>query len=176
MPYTDAQKRQHIIEIQTYLHAISFMNTAIPQIIPSGIYNRETITAVKAFQREYDLPETGSIDPITWNKIVSVYRSYIRIEPMPYNAFPSEKYIAHIGEKGQIIYILQAMLVDISNSYDNAPKISVTGEYDIATYEMVRFFQRKTGLPQSGNVDSTTWNMLVLYCEHINNILLKNGT
>ena len=96
------------------------------------------------------------------------------IDSIPYNAFPSERYIARIGDSGQIIYILQAMLVDISNNYDNTPNISVTGEYDKATSDMVKFFQKKTCLSQSGNVDSITWNMLVIYCEHINNILFKN--
>lgn len=174
MAYIDSQKRQHINEIQTYLHAISFMNGNIPRVTPNGMFNNETIIAVRAFQREYNLKETGNIDPVTWNKIVSVYRSYININPIPYNAFPSERYIARIGDSGQIIYILQAMLVDISNNYDNAPNISVTGEYDKATSDMVKFFQKKTGLSQSGNVDSITWNMLVIYCEHINNILFKN--
>lgn len=174
MAYSEAQKRQHIVEIQTYLHAVSYINSAIPRIVPNGIYNNEMIFAVRAFQREYGLQETGSVDPVTWNKIVSVYRSHIMAEPMAYNAFPSAKYVAHAGEKGQIIYILQAMLADISSNYDNAPDIAVTGEYNKETSGMVRFFQKKSGLPQSGNVDSTTWNMLVTVSEHINSTSLKN--
>jgi len=173
MAYNEAQKKQHIIELQTYLYAISFINSNIPPIAPIGVYNKETIIAVRAFQHEYGLPETGSTDPVTWNKIVSVYRSYIRTEPMPYNIFPSETYVAHSGENGQLIYILQAMLADIGNNYDNSPNLNVCGNYNRETSEMVRFFQRKVGLPQSGNVDSSTWNMLVACCEHINNTLLR---
>lgn len=174
MAYSEAQKRQHIVEVQTYFHAISYINDKIPRIVPNGVYNKETILAVRAFQREYGLPETGSVDPVTWNKIVNVYRSHITAEPLKYNVFPSAKYVAHIGEKGQIIYILQAMLTDISSNYDNAPDIAVTGEYNRETSEMVRFFQKKVGLPQSGNVDSTTWNMLVTVSEHISSTLLRN--
>lgn len=173
MAYNEVQKRQHIIELQTYLHAISYINTEIPRIVPNGIYSKETIFAVRAFQREYGLSETGSTDPVTWNKIVSVYREYTRTEPVAYNAFPSASYVAHVGEHGQIVYILQAMLNDIGNNYDNAPKITVGGEYNKETSEAVRFFQKKIGLPQSGNVDSGTWNMLVTVCEHINSTLLR---
>ncbi|MCM1506581.1 MAG: peptidoglycan-binding protein [Ruminococcus flavefaciens] len=174
MAYNEVQKRQHIVELQTYLYAISFINKEIPQVAPSGVYNRETIFAVRAFQHEYGLQETGSTDPATWNKIVSVYRSYLRAEPMPYNAFPSSSYVAHMGENGQLIYILQAMLGEICDSYDNAPSLTVCGNYNKDTSDTVRFFQKKVGLPQSGNVDSGTWNMLVTCCEHISNTSLRN--
>ncbi|MDE5772124.1 MAG: peptidoglycan-binding protein [Ruminococcus sp.] len=173
MAYTNAQKKQHIMELQTYLNAISFVNGQIPKIVPDGIYGKETIFAVKMFQREYGLSETGNTDPVTWNKVVSVYRSYIRSEPVPYNVFPSASYVAHLGEQGQIIYVLQAMLNDLGNNYDNAPKVDVCGHYNMETSNAVRFIQKKIGLPQSGNVDSMGWNMLVSCCEHINNTLLR---
>lgn len=173
MAYSESQKKQHIIELQTYLYAISFINKEIPPVTPSGIYNKETVFAVKTFQHEYGLPETGSTDPATWNKVVSVYRSYIRVAPIPYDVFPSENYVAHLGENGQLIYILQAMLADICRNYDNSPELTVCGNYNMDTSEMVRFFQKKIGLPQSGNVDSSTWNMLVTCCEHINSTSLR---
>ncbi|MDE5620646.1 MAG: peptidoglycan-binding protein [Ruminococcus sp.] len=173
MAYTNAQKKQHIMELQTYLNAISFVNGHIPSLVPDGIYGKETIFAVRMFQREYGLSETGNTDPVTWNKVVSVYRSYIHTEPVAYNVFPSASYVAHLGEQGQIIYILQAMLNDVGNNYDNAPKVDVCGHYNMETSNAVRFLQRKIGLPQSGNIDSTAWNMLVSCCEHINNTLLR---
>lgn len=173
MAYNEAQKRQHIVELQTYLYAISFINMEIPPVVPSGVYNRETVFAVKAFQHEYGLQETGSTDPATWNKIVNVYRSYIRADPMPYDVFPSQSYVAHNGENGQLIYILQAMLGTICSSYDNSPELTVCGNYNKETSEAVRFFQKKVGLLQSGNVDSGTWNMLVTCCEHINSTHFK---
>ena len=56
MAYTNAQKKQHIYELQTYLYAISLFNDKIPQVIPDGVYDSETSIAVRAFQREYGLP------------------------------------------------------------------------------------------------------------------------
>ena len=155
MAYSNAQRKQHIYELQTYLHAIALMNSRIPLIIPDGIYGNETIIAVKAFQREYGLPDTGNTDSATWNKIVSVYKEMQKSSPLPYAVFPSSKYVAAKGDSGQLIYILQAMLSDIGKSYDNT------------TAEAVRRFQRWSGLPQNGKVDSGTWNMLVHCCEHM---------
>ena len=167
MAYSNAQRKQHIYELQTYLHAIALMNSKIPLIIPDGTYGNETIIAVKAFQREYGLPDTGNTDSATWNRIVSVYKGIQHSAPLPYAVFPSAKYVAAKGDSGQLVYILQAMLSDIGKSYDNAPNVDICGRYDDSTAEAVTRFQRWSGLPQNGKVDSGTWNMLVRCCEHM---------
>ena len=53
MAYTDEQKKQHILEVQQYLYAISMFDDRIPQILPSGKYDDETAEAVKVFQKIY---------------------------------------------------------------------------------------------------------------------------
>lgn len=168
MAFTSNQKKQHIRELQTYLHAISYFNDNIPRIIPDGFYGKETALAVRAFQREYGLPETGNTDFATWNKIVSVYRSYLYTAPIAYNIFPSVSYVMRQGDSGLLVYILQAMLNDLGNQHDNMHKLSVSGNYNEATSQAVSDFQRRMGLPQNGSVDSGTWNMLVKASEHIN--------
>lgn len=168
MAYTNAQKKQHIRELQTYLYGISFFDGRIPRIIPDGIYGRETAVAVRALQREYGIAETGNTDSATWDKIVSVYQAYQHSNPIAYNIFPSSGYVVRQGDKGLVVYILQAMLNDLGIKYDNMPAIAVSGKYNAPTAEAVKLFQMKTGLPQSGSVDSGTWNMLVRASEHIN--------
>ena len=171
MAYTNAQRRQHILELQKYLYAISLYNKKIPQIFPDGIYDQETAIAVRAFQREYGLPETGNTDPATWNKIVAVYRSYLNAEPIAYNVFPSPGYVVRSGDKGQLVYIIQAMLDDIGEKYENAPCVDICGSFNSATSDAVKLFQKRVGLQQTGTVDSGTWNMLVRCCEHIDSTI-----
>ena len=161
------------MELQTYLHAIALMNDKIPVIVPDGVYSNETAEAVRAFQREYGLPQTGAADPATWNSIVSVYRGYLSGAPIPYAAFPSAGYKAHPGDHGLLIYIIQAMLSDIGEKYDNAPPVKICGDYDDPTSAAVKRFQQWCGIPQSGQVDSGTWNMLVRCCEHISHTGVK---
>ena len=163
MPYTDEQKKEHIRELQGYLYGISLFDKRIPQVLPCGEYNEDTVKAVEAFQREYGLPITGETDPVTWNMIALVYRNYLEGEPAAYHAFPSRDYRAVIGDSGELIYIIQAMLWKAAAWYDNMPKISVCGEYDKNTEEAVRVFQHCCGLPESGSVDCITWNMLVRF-------------
>ncbi|MBR2283348.1 MAG: peptidoglycan-binding protein [Ruminococcus sp.] len=169
MAYTNAQRRQHIYELQTYLHAISLMNDSIPQVIPSGVYDSDTSAAVRAFQREYGLPETGSTDPVTWNRIVGVYRSMLSAQPVPYAVFPSPGYVAKPGDTGQVIYVVQVMLCCIGRRYDNMQQPEICGSFTEETAAAVRQFQQWCGLPQNGRVDSATWNMLVSCCEHLCN-------
>ncbi len=171
MAFTPKQKRDHIHEIQRYLHAISYMNEKIPRIIPDGFYGRETAIAVRAFQRDYGLPETGSVDPATWNKIVSVYREYLNAKPLPFDVFPSPGYVVREGDSGLFVYVLEAMLDDIAMYNDNMSRMKVDGSYNADTTQAVKRFQNKMGLPQTGDVDSKTWNMLVRTSEHINKTL-----
>lgn len=161
MPYSDKQKKQHIMELQKYLHAISLMYRDIPTVIPDGIYGQQTVMTVKAFQKKYNLTETGKTDSATWNKVVEVYKSMFKMKPEPYPAFPSEKFVCGKGAEGQLVYIIQALLYGMGNRYDNFPKIKVCGHFNDETANAVAEFQRICALKQSGMVDCTTWNMLV---------------
>ena len=161
MPYSNQQKRQHIMELQRYLHAIALMDREIPIVVPDGVYGEHTTEAIKAFQHEYNLNETGTTDSATWNKVVSVYKGLFHMKPAPYPAFPSEKFVCESGATGQLVYIIQAMLYGMGQSYDNFPKIKVCGNFNEETTNAVIKFQKICALPQNGKVDCTTWNMLV---------------
>ena len=165
MPYTEQQKKEHIRELQSYLYAISMFDKNIPQILPDGVYDADTRAAVEAFQRTYGLPVTGDTDSATWNRIAAIYRDYLDGAPAAYHVFPSRSFTACIGDSGEVVYIIQAMLWKAAAWYDNMPKVSVCGEFDEATASAVRAFQQRSGLPDSGTVDCLTWNMLVRFLE-----------
>lgn len=59
--------------MQTYLNAISERFTQIPTIDADGIFGPATQRAVSAFQRSFQLPQTGIIDVSTWERIVQIY-------------------------------------------------------------------------------------------------------
>jgi len=49
MAYTNEDRRNHIRELQRYLYSLSFYDETMPQVVPDGIYGRETALAVRAF-------------------------------------------------------------------------------------------------------------------------------
>lgn len=168
MIYSAAQRRKHIRELQQYLQTVSMVCGRIPMVIPDGIFGTETAAAVRAFQREFGLPENGTADSATWNTLVRVYRGYLNSAPRSYSIFPSSTYILREGDSGLLVHIVQAMLSDLSGSFDNLSALGVDGVFGRKTAEAVRTFQKMTGLNQSGAVNSPTWNMLSLVSSHHN--------
>lgn len=167
MPYTPNQKKKHIREFQRYLQGISYYNKKIPLIIPDGWFGRETATAIRAFQREYGIPETATITPETWNKAVFVYKELTDSEPIPLDVFPSRDYLINKGDTGFIVYIIQLLMHEISQQYDNFPKVTINGIYDDKTSEAVRFFQGISNISQTGIVNNRTWNILSALIHHL---------
>lgn len=161
MAYTPEQKKAHIRELQKYLNAISYYHQEIPCILPTGVYDQKTETAVRAFQKLYHLTETGETNQATWDKIVSVYLADMQNKPQPLEAFPVKKNtVLHMGEHCFTVAVIQAVLMELSRKYSNLPEIAVTGDYDADTVRAIQLFQNMCALPVTGEVDCHTWNML----------------
>ena len=66
-------------------------------------------------------------------------------------------YTLEIGSSGSKVRQMQEQLNVIAGAYPAIPKITADGIYGPATAESVRVFQKVFGLPQTGEVDYTTW-------------------
>ena len=56
--------------------------------------------------------------------------------------------------------VLQIMLNTIARPFSNVQTPAITGRYDDQTEETVRTLQNAAELPETGEVDQKTWNML----------------
>lgn len=70
---------QKVAQIQEQLDTIAQVYTEIPRLNAGGIYGENTRDAVKAFQKIFDLPQTGIVDFATWYKISQIYVGITRI-------------------------------------------------------------------------------------------------
>jgi len=52
------------------------------------------------------------------------------------------------------------VLKELDISYDEMADVEITGRFTPNTARAVKDFQRIQGLPQTGEVDRTTWNAL----------------
>lgn len=66
-------------QMQEQLDTIASVYTAIPSVIPDGIYGEATQRAVREFQSIFGLPVTGVVDFATWYKISHIYVGISRI-------------------------------------------------------------------------------------------------
>ena len=64
-------------QLQYMLSVLSSYISSIPPLEIDGVYGQRTRAAVLAAQRRFQLPETGSVDPTTWDEI---YNQFYGIE------------------------------------------------------------------------------------------------
>ena len=60
-------------QLQYMLSVLSSYISAIPPVTADGVYGSQTRAAVLAFQRRYQLPETGTVGEATWDAIYDQY-------------------------------------------------------------------------------------------------------
>ncbi|MDO5560336.1 MAG: peptidoglycan-binding domain-containing protein [Oscillospiraceae bacterium] len=167
MIYTESEQKEHIREIQYYLYSISSFNSMIPEVIPDGFYNQQTQDAVLAFQKYYNIPQSGEVDKLTWDTIVAVYKGYFINTPEMVDVYPSVDFVIRPGQDRHLIYTLQVMLSAAAQQFSNLPDVPVTGEYDKATSDAVKRIQYLSLLPVTGEVDKFTWNFVVKLFNYI---------
>ena len=70
---------QKVRQLQEQLDTIAQVYTAIPRLVADGVYGENTQASVRAFQKIFDLPQTGVTDFATWYKISQIYVGITRI-------------------------------------------------------------------------------------------------
>lgn len=70
---------QKVMQLQEQLNRIAQVYSAIPTVAEDGIYGENTKAAVRAFQRIFDLPQTGITDFATWYMVSQIYVGVTRI-------------------------------------------------------------------------------------------------
>lgn len=153
--------------MQNYLNRIRVNYPLIPQITsPDGYYNENTATAVRTFQRTFNLSPDGVIGANTWNKIIQIYVGVIRLaeldsegERIGIGKTPPTS-ILSLGSRGEDVLQLQFILNAISPFYDTIPTVIKDGVYDTTTKNAVIEFQKTFNLKADGIVGRSTWNML----------------
>jgi len=155
---------QPIRSLQTMLRVIAENDDVHQRVIPDGIYGPETISAVSVFQRIHGLPVTGVTDNSTWDTIVDIYDRAIvehdQAHPLFFNLNPRQ--IIRKGERHPHLYLVQGILIVLSEKYQSIPRPEATGILDDATADALSSFQEISGLPTTGNLDKHTWKHLAL--------------
>ncbi len=154
---------QPIRSLQTMLRVIAEDDPRLPTIVPDGIYGPSTMNSVTAFQRLYGLPVTGITDQATWEQIVAIYEpALIRVdqaEPIEILMDPGE--VFRLGDSNAYIYLLQSILIQLSNDNPNIERPDHNGVLDDPTSQALAGFQVLAGLPPTGELDKITWKYLV---------------
>lgn len=159
-----------IKNIQYFLNYLSEFYSEIPQVEIDGIYGPFTENAVKAFQRFFELPITGTVDLSTYDTLYRTYLGFIESIPFRYldgEIYPYPGIPLRIGSESEVVRLLQEYLNYISQFFGQIPSVSPTGYFGERTEEAVIAFQRLNGINPSGTVASETWNAITSLYEDL---------
>lgn len=156
---------QPIRSLQTMLRVIAENDPSHPTLVPDGIYGPETMQAVSIFQRRHGLNVTGVADQPTWEAVVSVYEPALveQEDALPLEIILNPRQVIRRGERHPNIYIVQAILAVLADTYTSISKPGLTGLLDDATADSLASFQALTGQSMTGNLDKNTWKQLALH-------------
>ena len=156
---------QPVRSLQQMLRTLHEADDRHLQIIPDGIYGRKTLEAVSVFQRLHGLPVTGITDQATWEAIAAEYEPALveTDHAQPVEVILNTGQILRRGAESPYLFIVQSMLLVLSDRYASVTPPSHSGILDEATAQSLASFHALSALPQSGELDKMTWKHLALH-------------
>ncbi|MBR2297097.1 MAG: peptidoglycan-binding protein [Clostridia bacterium] len=152
-----------VFELQYLLSLVGAYEQEIPIISIDGSFGEATESAVKAFQRNYGISDTGVVAYATWDQLYRAYLGILGSLPEGYfgeNALPYPGMVLRIGSQGESVRALQEYLNYISRTYSQISPVTVDGIFGPVTQNAVREFQSVFGLTESGIVGAQVWDAI----------------
>lgn len=157
--------QQPVRSLQTMLRVLAEHDEKYQPVVPDGIYSPNTASAVSNFQRIHGLPVTGVTDQDTWDRIVAEYEPALILvdEAQPLEIILNPNEILRKGAESPYLYVAQALLQALSETYGSVSHPGMSGKLDRATSDSLSSFQGLLGLPMTGELDKHTWKHLALH-------------
>ena len=151
-----------VSSLQYMLRQLSFTYKFLPELAVDGVFGERTMEAVMRFQKAAGLPVTGTVDQATWNAIRNAWQAqqprtgYSRATRI----FPSEGITVHEGETKEYLIVPQTMFNILAKHFQGVVSCDADGCNGPATADNIRWLQRAAGLPETGCLDTATWDVL----------------
>lgn len=166
-PLKLGDNNQYVLFTKMSLNAISANYPSIPKVTPiDTIFDENLEAAVKEFQIIFNLPVTGIIDKATWYEIRKIYVAVRKLAEITSKGtlisdIPPD--MAAEIEEGKLtprVQLVQYFLNVLSAYYATIPAVDIDGILGPATRSAIIEFQKTMDLPQTGLVDTETWEAM----------------
>ncbi len=148
--------------VQYFLNVLSYSYPPVPLVEITGIYDQNTIYAIKEFQKLFNLEPSGVLTDETYTRLYDAYISIARYYDQNNEALPLDfRNVGNInntysrGDIDENIQILQNRLNFLSGS-----DIKETGIFGPLTENAVAQFQQRNALPVTGYVSPEDWKKI----------------
>ena len=172
----------NVVVVQVELNRIAQNYPAIPKLANvDGIFGSRTEASVRRFQQIFGLTPDGVVGKATWYALVRLYTAVTKLSELRSQGqqFYAISWAApnslSQGSTGDKVRHLQYMLSVLSEFIPQIPELTVDGIYGPATAQAVTAAQGYFGLPQTGQVDETTWDEIYDQFAGIENTALRSG-
>ncbi len=154
----------HVQALHYYLSVIAYFDDSIPKLPLDTIYDENTKAMVLAFQAAYSLPGTGVLNIETWNKLRQVYQDLF--SNLPKEALATKEWIypgryLSLGMRGDDVSDLQRLLRQLAIKDSSLKQVTITGCYDTATEEAIKYLQHLWHLEETGGTGPLEWREIV---------------
>lgn len=156
---------QPVRSLQTMLRVLAEADEQLLKVIPDGFYGAQTRNAIYRFQRLRGLTATGVTDLATWERISAEYAiAIVQVSPaQPIQILLDSGERIKKGDRRIELYLLQAVLIALSEAYCSVSRPEMTGVLDDATADSIATFQHLANLAQTGELDKITWKHMALH-------------
>lgn len=151
--------------LQAQLNRISDNYPAIGKQTVDGVFGANMETAVRTFQRTFNLTADGVVGKATWYKISYIYVAVKKLaeltsegEAVTDGAYPG--YPVRIGDRGLNVTIVQFYLNQASQYVPTISEVALDGVFGSGTRQQVINFQRYYNLTADGVVGPATWDKM----------------
>lgn len=170
-------------QLQVRLNRISDNYPSIPKISPpTSLFDYSTESAVREFQRIFNLQVDGIVGRATWYKIIFIYNAVKRLSELDTEGISISEYsqqysgVLKMGDTGPNVSGIQYYLSVVSSYYPTVLRTAVDGVFGEQTRQSVISFQKEFGLEPDGIVGENTWNELYdAYLGIVNSNTLSEG-
>lgn len=171
-----------VFTLQRQLNRIAKDYPFLGKLNVDGVFGAQMASAVRAFQKQFNLTADGVVGRQTWYKISYIYVSVKDLAELTSEGetaggtLPDGSWggtVLRQGSRGSAVERVQFWLNTIAQYDDNIPTLTVDGIFGTGTTAAVRAFQRRHGLTVDGVVGKTTWD--AIYREY-RSIQSDNGT
>jgi len=165
MSYYSSQQRA-VINLQKYLRTLSFFdNCDIPAVEVDGIFESNTKKALEIYQKSKGIDPTGIADKQTYDSLYKNYKKIMeRNEALnaPFYVPQSPKQFEYSeGSHGTDVYFLKYILNELKIQHSHYSHLEMNDIYDNNVSKAVQSIQKTYFLPETGDVDMTTWNQII---------------